>query len=116
MYKQRDIVMVPMSYTDLAAQKMRPALVLSSDDYNNKSTDLLAVMVTSTRNRRPYDVIIQATDISSGVLPKQSYVRTDRIFSIAQKLVVKSFGNVTDEFYRNIYQTIDELISLPERI
>jgi len=78
MYKQRDIILIPMPYTDLSAEKKRPALVLSDDTYNENSSDILAVMITSTRHRMPYDITICKDDMASGELPKQSYVRSDR--------------------------------------
>ena len=115
MYKQGDIVMVPMSYADLSSGKIRPALVLSKDNYNQKSTDILAVMITSTRNRKPFDVTIHEDDMAQGALPKQSYVRSDRVFSIAQKLVKKTYGSVRDSFYQSVYEVINHLITLPER-
>ena len=115
MYKQRDIVLIPMPYTDLSAEKKRPALVLSSDAYNESCSNILAVMVTSTRHRMPYDIAIDNSDMERGELPKQSYVRSDRVFSIAQKLIVKTYGSVTDAFYQNVYSSVDKLISLPER-
>ena len=115
MYKQRDIVLIPMPYTDLSAAKKRPALVLSNDAYNESGSDILAVMVTSTRHRMLYDITINQSDMASGELPKQSYVRSDRVFSIAQKLIVKTYGCVTDIFYITINESINRLISPPER-
>ncbi|MCL1951207.1 MAG: type II toxin-antitoxin system PemK/MazF family toxin [Oscillospiraceae bacterium] len=115
MYKQRDIILIPMPYTDLSAEKKRPALVLSGDAYNESCSDILAVMVTSTRHRMPYDIAIAEDDMASGELPKQSYVRSDRIFSIAQKLIVKTYGSVTDTFYQTVHDSVDKLISSPER-
>ena len=114
MYKQRDIVLIPMPYTDFSARKNRPALVISHDTYNEASTDILVVMITATRNRMPYDIAIGADDMANGILPKTSFVRTDRIFSIAQKLIVKPFGSVTEVLHQSVCNAIGELISSNE--
>jgi len=116
MYKQRDIILIPIPFTDLSAEKKRPVLVLSDDTYNKSSSDILVVMVTSTRHRMPYDIAINKDDMDSGELPKQSYVRSDRVFSIAQKLIVKTYGCVTETFYQTVYESVEQLISSPERI
>ena len=114
MYKQRDIVLIPMPYTDFSARKNRPALVISRDTYNEASTDIMVVMITATRNRMPYDIAIGADDMADGTLPKTSFVRADRIFSIAQKLIVKPFGSVTEAFHQSVCSAVGELISLPK--
>jgi len=109
-FRQRDIVLIPISYTDMTATKHRPALVISSDDYNQKGTDILAVMITSTQNRMPYDVAILAQDMEQGETPRPSFVRCDRIFSVAQSLIVRQFGRVTEGLHTKVQAKINTLI------
>ena len=41
MYNQDDILLVPLPLTELSTQKKRPVLVLSNDDYNNTTEDVI---------------------------------------------------------------------------
>lgn len=41
LYRRGDIVPVPMDFTDRSGTKMRPAVVVSSDEYNNTCPDVL---------------------------------------------------------------------------
>jgi len=41
MYKQGDILLIPMPFSDLISSKKRPELVLSNNDYNAKQKILL---------------------------------------------------------------------------
>jgi mRNA interferase MazF len=46
--EQGDIVLVPVPFTDLTAQKRRPVIVVSNNSYNRESDDIVVVSLTST--------------------------------------------------------------------
>jgi mRNA interferase MazF len=47
MFSQRDIVLIPIPYTDLKSYKKRPVIIVSGDEYNNIFEDVIVVAVTS---------------------------------------------------------------------
>lgn len=58
MYKQGDIVLIPVPFSDLTNKKQRPVLVISSDSYNKMTDDIVVVAVTSQLRSLDYSVII----------------------------------------------------------
>ncbi len=44
MPEQGDIVLIPISFTDLPSQKRRPVVVISNDAYNRKTADIVVVL------------------------------------------------------------------------
>ena len=53
-YKPFDVVVVPFPFTDIKADKRRPALILSSDTkFNKKSGHAVMAMITSQKNPHP---------------------------------------------------------------
>ncbi|HEY7326137.1 MAG TPA: type II toxin-antitoxin system PemK/MazF family toxin [Gemmataceae bacterium] len=48
MPSQRDIVLVPVPFTDLSSTRRRPVIVLSNDAYNRSTTDMVVVAMTPT--------------------------------------------------------------------
>jgi mRNA interferase MazF len=51
MYKQGDILLIPVHFSDLTSSKKRPVLVLSNNDYNTKTEDIIAAAVTSIKSK-----------------------------------------------------------------
>jgi len=45
-YSRGDVVEVPIAFTDQSGSKIRPALVISSDQYNQQTPDLLILSIT----------------------------------------------------------------------
>lgn len=45
-YSFGDIVLVPFAFTDQSAAKKRPAVVVSSDAYNQKRPDIIIMAIT----------------------------------------------------------------------
>jgi mRNA interferase MazF len=56
MYKQGDILLISVPFTDLTSSKKRPVLVLSNDEFNYKSEAIIVAAITSNVNDNPYSV------------------------------------------------------------
>lgn len=46
-YKQRDIVLTKLPFSNLMDYKVRPVLVLSKDSYNRKYADVIVCAITN---------------------------------------------------------------------
>ncbi|MCL2096851.1 MAG: type II toxin-antitoxin system PemK/MazF family toxin [Oscillospiraceae bacterium] len=97
MYKQGDIVLIPVPFTDLSSSKKRPVLILSSDDYNKNTDDLIVAAITSNIDEKPYSIIITTDDLVDGNLLHKSCVRADKLYTLAQSIVIKNFGTLKSE-------------------
>lgn len=51
--KQRNIVLIPIPFSDLTSTKRRPVIVLSNDHPNQQSEDVLVAAMTSKLTRLP---------------------------------------------------------------
>ncbi len=104
--EQGDIVLIPVPFTDLTAQKRRPVIVISSDAYNRGSTDVLVVSLTSTPPVGRYSFAIHSRDLLSGTLKRPSTVRVDKMYTLAQSIVVKRFGRVQNDVLKRIRELV----------
>jgi mRNA interferase MazF len=80
-FRRGDVVLVGFPFTDLAAIKMRPALVVSSDEFNERGQDMILAAITSqvTKKISSPDHFLPAEDQRQAGLPKPSLVKLGRI-------------------------------------
>jgi mRNA interferase MazF len=52
---QRDIVLISFPFSDMKKSKIRPVIVMSNDEYNNKFKNFIAIPLSSNLNLRVYN-------------------------------------------------------------
>ena len=87
-----DVVVVPFPFTDSSATKRRPALVLSSNAFNQKALHSVLAMITSAgQSSWPGDCAIE--DLDAAGLPTECVIRL-KLFTLDHRLVVRKAGNL----------------------
>lgn len=101
-FKRGDLLLVPFPFSDLTATKRRPVLALTGPDAFG---DFVGLPVTS-RPQGSTGLPLTATDVSGGVLPKASWVRTDHPVTLHASLVLRTVARVraplTDDAVRRL--------------
>ncbi|MFZ1828617.1 MAG: type II toxin-antitoxin system PemK/MazF family toxin [Candidatus Competibacteraceae bacterium] len=92
MFDAGTLAVIPFPFSDLTATKRRPVLLLTAPDSYG---DFIAMAVTSQMGHADNMVILQSM-MESGTLPKASFIRTDKIVSLNQSLIVKEVGKVAE--------------------
>ena len=110
-YKQGDIIIMPVPYTDLTSFKRRPVLVVSHDGYNQKQKDLIVMGVTSNTTDRDYIVKFDTADLKSGTILKKSCIRADKIFALDRSVVLKKIAAVSDGILERAIEMLGEAIA-----
>ena len=73
MYQKGDVVLLPFPFTDLTATKTRPAVVVSTEAFQQATGDFTVAMITSVPRTGTYDVAVQ--DWQAAHLLRPSWVR-----------------------------------------
>ena len=107
-YKFSDIILVPFPFTDQTTSKKRPAVVVSSREYNKSRPDLIIMAITSQVHQinKPGEKLI--TDWQQSGLLKPSVFKPI-LTTIEKTLVLKQLGSLEnkDSYTLNrILQTI----------
>ena len=102
MLKSSDIVQIPFPFSDLTHQKHSPVLLLTAPDAFG---DFLAATVTSQAGHDDA-ILLQDDDIVEGRLPKISWIRGTRLFSLNRDTVIVTLGSLKPEAFELIHEEI----------
>ena len=89
-----DLVLIPFRYSDLQSSKKRPVLALTAPDRHG---DFIALAVTSVPTQE-HAKEIAAGSLATGTLPRRSWVRLDKVFTLGEGAILKTFGSVAPNF------------------
>jgi mRNA interferase MazF len=106
MNAQRDIVLLAFPFSDLQASKVRPAVIMSNDDYNRRSEDMVVIPLTSNIRLRDYTVLVTSAELESGNLIVDCKAKVDRVFSVSQKLVRMKIGRVSVRVHERLMNVL----------
>lgn len=109
-YKPYSIIVVPFPFTDSVETKRRPALVISSEQYQLETEHISLLMITTAKHRHWYHdhPII---DLNSSGLSAPSIIR-QKLFTIDSRLVKKQIGTLEKADKKKILLILQQHLGL----
>lgn len=92
-----DIALIPFPYSDLTTQKKRPVLVLSHADARG---DFICLAITSKQTL--HNALLLNADDCTPALPKTSWIRLDKIFTLNSAQVIQIFGEISPSKFEKL--------------
>ena len=89
-FKPHDIVVVSFPFTDSSTKKRRPALVISSEEFNENHDQLILAMITTAKHSS-WRSDIKLKDYAEANLIVPSIVRL-KLFTLEKSMVVRQLG------------------------
>ena len=111
MPEQGDIVLIPVPFTDLSSQKRRPVIVVSNNQYNGKTGDVVVVAMTSNPQITDYSFSVTSSNLVKGTLNRPGKVRVDKIYTMSQTMIAKTFSRVSPTTLDRIRTTLQDMVS-----
>ena len=108
-YKQGDVILVPYPFGERSSGKKRPALVISSTEYNQATGELVIAQITGrvTANANPGDSHIQGWREAN--LPRPALVRC-RLATVKSSLVLRRLGELSEADLQNVLKSLNASI------
>ncbi|MCF8092176.1 MAG: type II toxin-antitoxin system PemK/MazF family toxin [Desulfotignum sp.] len=86
---------------------LRPVLILSHNVFNERSGTVIAVAITSQRQKAGYPLTMELVDVK---LPKKSWVKISQIRILSTKRIGKRISKASDEELALIIEGLNEII------
>lgn len=109
--KQRDIVLVPFPFADQSGQKIRPALIVSNDKFNQSSDDAIVCAITSVIKPSIYSVLINKEDVEERFLYENCSIKVENIFKIKKSLIIKNIARINRNLFLKVIDVLHTLFA-----
>lgn len=114
MFKKGVIVLVPFPFTDLSANKVRPALIVSNNLFCENNVVVVFISSKTEKNPQKTDFIIRNSDknFTRTGLKMDSIIRINKIATLDKKIVLGELGNITKQMQKEIDERLKLLFDL----
>lgn len=102
-----DVIVVLFPFSDLSDAKKRPALVIGQVSRD----DLIVCQITTQVVEDGYSIELSNNDFTRGKLPKFSYIRPNRLFTVAANIIERRAGSLKQTKIDEVVSKIIEIIS-----
>lgn len=109
-----DVVLLPFPWTNLTNCKVRPALVVSDNNFNSKNNDAVFIFITSKKYTATYDLYLDSSDPSfkKTGLKTASTFRMSKIMTLEQSLARRRLGQVDKKIMKQVSAGLKLVLSL----
>lgn len=109
-FRQRAIVLVSFPFSDLSATKKRPVLIISNNNFNQHSEDVICCLITSNPEEIPHTIFISNNNMESGHLEFDSKIKPYKIFTASKNLIVNILGKLNLNKFAEVIAEINKLL------
>jgi mRNA interferase MazF len=107
-YDQFDVIKVPFPFTDKNSSRQRPAVVISTKDYQINNNHCILAMITSARHSSWIDDI-EITDLDLAGLDSPSIIRF-KLVSLEENLVLAKLGKLANRDIEKLSKTLKKYL------
>lgn len=108
--KQRDLILAVYTFSDFAGQKFRPAIIVSNNEHNKTSLDVVAVPLTTNLEEKKFSFLLTQQNLETGKLIKNSRVRVDKIFALEKDNIKLIVGKIKPDVHNKIISELNKLL------
>lgn len=104
-FTRGDIVLIPFPFSDLSKNKVRPAIILASDQ-----EDYVFIFITTIKPKGSLFLKIEPSETNN--LKISSYIRYTKLASLDTSIILGKIGVVSDSDFLSINKNLKEYLNL----
>ena len=113
-----DVVLVDFPYSDRTGSKVRPALVVQSDKWNQSLDDTILAMVSSSGRRRvgaaTQHLIAASSPVAQGTgLRMDSVIQCENLVTYDRNLILRVLGRLPESEMQHIDVCLKGALAIP---
>lgn len=110
-FKQGDVILIPFPFTDFSTLKQRPAVIISTNNFNRRGDDVVVVAVSShLLGKGMYEYRLSEVERKAAGLPLPSSIKLGKVVTIDQRLARKHVGKLSSETMKKILSEFVKVI------
>ena len=86
-------------------------MVISNNDFNIASEDIIVVGVTSNISKDKYTINLTDKDLDEGKLHTNCCIKIENILKIDKQLVIKKIGKLKKEKFKDIIAILNPILN-----
>jgi len=102
------VVLAAFPFSDLTATKLRPCLVIGLAGFN----DVLLCQITSKSYGSRKAVILARSDFIHGEIVRDSFIRPDKIATLARGKIKRTLGTISDNKLDEVKQSLKTILEI----
>jgi len=111
MTEQKDLLLVPFPFSDQSGRKVRPVIVISNNEFNSYSDDVIVVGVTSNISKDKYTINLTNNELDEGKLSTTCCIKVENVLKLDKELIIKKIGKINKETLKKIIDKLFEIIN-----
>ena len=113
MFKRTAVVLVPFPFTDLSAQKVRPAVIISDTKYS-KYNVIVAFISSTSKGNKATGVEIKSNHayFEETGLKKSSVVKCNKIATLNKKIILGELGYLPKQIQKKVDTKLKKIIGI----
>ena len=91
-------------------QESQTVIVISKDDFNKTSDDVIVVGITSNLLKDKFVVSLTNDDLEEGKLMDACYIKVENILKLDKNPIIKKIGKINNGKFNEIIKILDSIL------